>query len=43
MISKLIHLAMDYETFDQLSALEQVRVIFRPLQTSMKELFAKIG
>ena len=40
--SKLLHLLIDWETFNQLSALKQVRGVIRALQTSMIVLLAKI-
>ena len=40
--SKLLYLLMDWETFNLLSSLEQVRGVIRALQTSMIVLLAKI-
>ena len=42
MASKLLYLLMDWETFNLLSSLEQVRGVIRALQTSMIVLLAKI-
>ena len=49
MVSKLFYLLMDWETFDSLPALEQVRGVIEVLQastkaleTSIMELLAKI-
>ena len=42
MMSKVIHLLMDWETFNQLPALEQVRGAMKALQISTIELLAKI-
>ena len=42
MASKLLYLLMDWETFNSLPALEQVRGIIRALQTFMIVLLAKI-
>ena len=41
MSSKLIHLLMDWETFNELSALEQVKGVIRVLKNSVMKLFAK--
>ena len=41
MSSKLIHLLMDWETFNELSALEQVKDVIRVLKSSVMKLFAK--
>ena len=41
MSSKLIHLLMDWETFNELSALEQVKGAIRVLKNSVMKLFAK--
>ena len=43
MTSRLIYLLMDWETFNQLVALEQVRCVVRALQISTIGLFAKIA
>ena len=42
MASKLLYLLMDWETFNMLPALEQVRDIIRALQTSMMVILTKI-
>ena len=42
MASKLLSLLMDWETFNQLPTLEQVRGLIRALQTSMMVLLTKI-
>ena len=42
MTSKLLFLLMNWEIFNQLPALEQVRAVIKALQTSIRVLFAKI-
>ena len=42
MASKLLYLLMDWETFNQLYAFEQVRGVIKALQTSIMELLTKI-
>ena len=42
MVSKLLYLLIDWETFNKLSALEQARGVIRALQTSITVLLAKI-
>ena len=42
MTSKLLFLLMNWEIFNQLPALEQVRAVIKALQTSIMVLFAKI-
>ena len=42
MASKLIYLLMDFETFNKLSALEQVTSVCSTLQTSMFDIFPNI-
>ena len=42
MTAKLIYLLMDYETFNQLLALELVRGLFRALKLSTMKLFAHL-
>ena len=42
MVSKLFYLLMDWETFNQLPALEQIRDVIRAIQRSMMVLLAKI-
>ena len=43
MASKLFHLLMDWETFNQLPALEQVRGVIRVLLTPAMVFLAKIA
>ena len=42
MASKLLYLLMDWETFNLLTALEQVKGVIRALQTPMLVLLTKI-
>ena len=42
MASKLLYLLMDWETFNQLHALEQVSGVTRALQASMIVLLTKL-
>ena len=42
MARKLVYLLMDWEIFNQLPALEQVRGVIRALKTSIMERFAKL-
>ena len=42
MATKLVYLLMDWEIFNQLPALEQVRGVIRALKTSIMERFAKL-
>ena len=42
MVSKLLSLLMDWETFNQLLALEQFRGVIKALQTSMMVLLTKV-
>ena len=42
MVSKLLYLPMDWEIFNQLLALEQVRGVMKALQPSIMVLLTKI-